>query len=154
MFFFFVCFLRDTPMIVDTESSVFSTPGLPSHAMRLCPDPLHLRAHGRRRPASRHTNGRTREKKTLASCATGPYLPPPPRPQPLPSLILPTSPPPSSDPPYVTNVCCLGPSLCLRRELFFFLLIFSVNDLKWIINLYIFIIRQTKRKDCSSVIVI
>lgn len=103
-------------MIVDTESSVFSAPGLSSHAMRLCPDPLHLRAHGKRRPTSRHTNGRTREKKqTLASCATGPYSPPT---SPL-SDSPPPFPPPSSGPPYVSNVCCLGPSLCLRRELFF-----------------------------------
>lgn len=70
--------------------------------MRLCPahphPSLQLRAHGKRRPTSQPTNGRTREK-TLASRATGPYpLPPPP-----------TQLPP--DPPHLSSTQ-LQPSLC------------------------------------------
>lgn len=45
--------------------------------------------------------------------------------------------------PHVTNVCYLGPSLHLRK-LFSRLLIFSVDDLKWFIELNIFISSHKK----------
>lgn len=57
-------------------------------------------------------------------------------------LILFSSPLPSDTPLIVTNVWCLGPSLFLEKNYWFgfFLLIISVSDQKWIVDLIIFII--------------
>lgn len=119
------------PMIVDTESSVFSAPGLPNETLS-CPSPYTSELMGNVSPHLNTPMGE-RENKTLASCATGPYFPS------NSLLILPTSPLTSSNPPYVTNVCCLGPSLCLRRELLIFSFNLQCEWLKmdyWLIYIY------------------
>lgn len=127
-------------MIVDTESSVFSAPGFTDETLSR-PFHPHLRAHWKCQPTSQHNYGRTRETNFGITCYWTFYPL-------LLFLFLPKTPPssPFSSPPYVTNVCCLGPPLCLRRELFlFFFSIFSVNDLKWIIT-YIYLSSSNKRK--------
>lgn len=119
------------PMIVDTESSVFSALGLPNETLS-CPSPYTSELMGNVSPHLNTPMGE-RENKTLASCATGPYFPS------NSLLILPTSPLTSSNPPYVTNVCCLGPSLCLRRELLIFSFNLQCEWLKmdyWLIYIY------------------
>ena len=86
-----------------------------------------------------HTKGRARkkkkQKKTLGIMCYWTLSPLPSRPD-LPHL---------SNPPYVTSVCCLGPPLCLRRELFFFLS--SVWMIKNGLSTYIYLSFVIKWKD-------
>lgn len=157
-------------MIVDARVQFLALRDPP---MRLCPLPLrplvpppksttsrwHLRTEGKK---SAHISTRTRlqakqETWTLASCAnwtlpslqnppTFPLLPPPPL-------------QPSSDPPHVTNVCCLGPSLRLGRELSIFLFLSFFGSLVWMTKNGLLTYKylssvKIRGKDCSSVIVV
>lgn len=92
-----------------------------------------------------------KKQKTLALCATGPYHRRPP-------LYLPPDPPHLLPAPTLLMKCVSFRPLLMPQKriinLFGFLLNVSVNDLKWIIDLYIFIIGQIRGKACSLLIVI
>lgn len=155
-------------MIVDARVQFLV---LRDHPMRPCPLPLcplapknttsrwHLRTEGK---TSAHISTRThlranKRRELWHLVLTGPYhryRTPPPH---LPSAPSPLQ--PSSDPPHVTNVCCLGPSLRLGRELSIFIFLSFFGSLVWMTKNGLLTYKylssvKIRGKDCSSVIVV
>lgn len=162
--FWFVLFSSGHAYDCGRQSPIFSATGSPDEALSPAPLPRPQNHHLPLTPQNwrekvgphlhTHTPAGKQETWTLASCAnwTLPSLQNPHAPTPAP-------PQPSSDPPHVTNVCCLGPSLRLGRELSIFIFLSFFGSLVWMTKNGLLTYKylssvKIRGKDCSSVIVV